>query len=48
MLVIMTVLNSHVIITFQQMGTVWAATFLRYGESITVTSHVMLYSVFKP
>jgi len=48
MLGIMFVLNSLVIITFHQMGTVCAATFLRYGESVTVTCHVMLYSVFKP
>lgn len=43
----MVVLNSLVIITFQQMGTVWAATFLHYGESVTVTCHVMPYSVFE-
>lgn len=44
----MIVLNSLVITTYRQMGTVWAATFLLYGESVKVTCRVMLYSVFKP
>jgi len=47
MLGIMVVLNSLLIISFRQMGTVWAATYVCYGESVTVSCYVMLYSVFK-